>query len=264
MKKITLVLVVLLVACVTVKAQLVSPALPTGVVRAVAKKAMEAMKKAEEAKKAVCHACGQEITHAGQHCSAKNHTGLCSPTPEQEGVVYTNANITHCPKCGEKLTIDERFHGCKHYCKQTKEEKSYCHRCGEEITHQGQHCDAANGVALCSVTPEEDDSTEVEMPATHCNKCGAKLTIDERFHGVPHTCPQANAEEKAPVCHRCGQAITEPGQHCDAIHGIGLCSATPVAKDNTEVKMPATHCDKCGAELTVDERFHGVPHTCKK
>lgn len=264
MKRITLVLVLLLVACVTVKAQVVSPALPVGVVRAVAKKAMEAKKKAEEAKKAVCHACGQEITHAGQHCSAKNHTGLCSPTPEQEGVVYTNANITHCPKCGEKLTIDERFHGCKHYCKQTKEEKSYCYRCGEEIVEDHQHCSATGDVALCSATPEEDDSTEVEMPATHCNKCGAKLTIDERFHGVPHTCPQANAEEKAPVCHRCGQAITEPGQHCDAIHGIGLCSATPVAKDNTEVKMPATHCDKCGAELTVDERFHGVPHTCKK
>ena len=93
-----------------------------------------------------------------------------------------------CPKCGEKLTIDERFHGCKHYCKQTKEEKSYCYRCGEEIVEDHQHCSATGHVALCSATPEEDDSTEVKMPATHCNKCGAELTVDERFHGVPHTC----------------------------------------------------------------------------
>lgn len=279
MKKITLLLTILLVACVGVKAQGLINAFPITipVLRALKQKTLEAERRQ------VCQNCGKEITHQGQHCEATKSTGLCVPaevptaqaptvpaeeaaTPyvkAQDGIVFINANITHCPQCGQELTIDERFHGVEHICKKNTSGKVYCHRCGEEITHPGQHCDAAQGTALCSAEPEEKPKADTHFPPTHCDKCGQELTIDERFHGVEHVCK--TDEQTYGTCYKCGKKITHQGQHCEATDGTSLCSAK-VEKGKTYQlqRVLKRVCPKCGAEFTIDELYHGAEHSCKK
>lgn len=108
------------------------------VAKAVEQAALKARQKAQQK---ICAYCGEEITSRYQHCSAKNYTGLCSETKEEYKSPATSAQDSRCPKCGEELTIDERYHGVKHHCNPAAEQQTkYCIYCGEEIKTEDQVC----------------------------------------------------------------------------------------------------------------------------
>ena len=233
------------------------------VAKAVEQAALKARQKAQQK---ICAYCGEEITERYQHCSAQGYAGICSPTKNDCKAPKSSAPASHCPKCGEELTIDERYHGVEHHCKdnaQTTAQKPVCAYCGEEITSQGQHCSAQNYISLCSKSKKHQRKVKSETPASRCPKCGKKLTIDERYHGATHICKNNTSKEvPCSVCAYCGKKITAPGQHCSAKGYVGLCS-----EEKTQAKQPSsswapTHCDKCGEELTIDERHHGAEHHC--
>lgn len=200
------------------------------VAKAVEQAALKARQKAQQK---ICAYCGEEITSRYQHCSAKNYTGLCSETKEEYKSPATSAQDSRCPKCGEGLTIDERYHGVEHHCKcnaQTAAQKPVCAYCGEEITSQGQHCSAQNYISLCSQTKIQHRHTKYEDAASHCPKCGEELTIDERYHGVKHHCNPA-AEQQTKYCIYCGEEIKTEGQVC------------------TEGGKCTVYCPECHADL---------------
>ncbi len=65
----------------------------------------------------VCAACGEKITSATQHCTAKNHAGLCSTKKEQNPAAkQTEEPASACPDCGHPYMIDEKYHGTEHRC----------------------------------------------------------------------------------------------------------------------------------------------------
>ena len=132
-----------------------------------------------------------------------------------------------------------------------------CYACGKEITSNMQHCEALGHVALCSeVAPQNNAAATPDIDT--CPKCGAELTIDERFHGKKHVCdtPKKN------VCYRCGEEILDPHQHCRATYGVELCAVNE-EETKPQVDSQDVVCPKCGAKLTIDERFHGQEHHCK-
>ena len=201
------------------------------VAKAVEQAALKARQKAQQK---ICAYCGEEITERYQHCSAQGYAGICSPTKNDCKAPKSSAPASRCPKCGEELTIDERYHGVEHHCKdnaQTTAQKPVCAYCGEEITSQGQHCSAQNYISLCSQSKKHQRKVKSETPASRCPKCGKKLTIDERYHGVEHVCRANVAAQPAEYCIYCGEEIKTSGQAC--VKG-GTCTAS---------------CPECGTDL---------------
>ena len=202
------------------------------VAKAVEQAALKARQKAQQK---ICAYCGEEITERYQHCSAQGYAGICSPTKNDCKAPKSSAPASRCPKCGEELTIDERYHGVEHHCKdnaQTTAQKPVCAYCGEEITSQGQHCSAQNYISLCSQSKKHQRKVKSETPASRCPKCGKKLTIDERYHGVEHVCRANVAAQPAEYCIYCGKEIKTSNQECSA--GQGVCR---------------THCPECCINL---------------
>lgn len=138
------------------------------VAKAVEQAALKARQKAQQK---ICAYCGEEITSRYQHCSAKGYVGLCSEEKTQAKQPSSSWAPTHCDKCGEKLTIDERYHGAEHHCNSAAEQQTkYCIYCGEEIKTKGQAC--AEG-GTCTVS---------------CPECGADLRDPANLNaqGVHH------------------------------------------------------------------------------
>ncbi len=139
----------------------------------------------------VCVRCGEKIISAGQHCSAIEYVGLCTPvreTPRTQPVSDTNAV---CPKCGKAYSIDERYHGEEHQCDVKTDKKAtapVCVRCGEKIISAGQHCSAIGSVGLCTPVREAPRTQPASDTNAVCPKCGKAYSIDERYHGVEHQC----------------------------------------------------------------------------
>ena len=183
------------------------------VAKAVEQAALKARQKAQQK---ICAYCGEEITERYQHCSAQGYAGICSPTKNDCKAPKSSAPASHCPKCGEELTIDERYHGATHICKNNTSKEvpcSVCAYCGKKITAPGQHCSAKGYVGLCS-----EEKTQAKQPSsswapTHCDKCGEELTIDERHHGAEHHCNSA-AEQQTQYCIYCGEEIKTEDQVC--------------------------------------------------
>ncbi|MGN0024673.1 MAG: hypothetical protein ACI351_04495 [Candidatus Avelusimicrobium sp.] len=65
-------------------------------------------------------------------------------------------------------------------------------------------------------------------------------------------------------CVYCGEEITEPYQHCSAQDGVGICSEQKQTVENNNPDTQENFCPKCGHEYTVDEKYHGEKHVCKK
>lgn len=207
---------------------------------ALEKAALLAAVQAKQAQEAdslpTCVYCGEQFNPAlHEHCSAQGYAGICSPTKNDCKAPKSSAPASRCPKCGEELTIDERYHGVEHHCKdnaQTTAQKPVCAYCGEEITSQGQHCSAQNYISLCSQSKKHQRKVKSETPASRCPKCGKKLTIDERYHGVEHVCRANVAAQPAEYCIYCGKEIKTSNQECSA--GQGVCR---------------THCPECCINL---------------
>lgn len=205
-------------------------------------KALE--KAALNAKKNTCIYCGKAITAPGQHCSAQGYVGLCSTQKAEPQKDTVEAPATHCPVCGEKLSIDERFHGAKHVCPKSEETAApVCAYCNKSIESAHQHCAAQGYAGLCSPEKAETQKYTSDAPASICPVCGEKLSIDERFHGVKHVCPNdketksdnktASAKHKK-YCIYCGEEITSSSQHCSAAGYNTLCTE---------------NCPQCGLNL---------------
>ena len=96
------------------------------VAKAVEQAALKARQKAQQK---ICAYCGEEITSRYQHCSAKGYVGLCSEEKTQAKQASSSWAPTHCDKCGEKLTIDERYHGATHICKNNTSKEVPCYLC---------------------------------------------------------------------------------------------------------------------------------------
>lgn len=201
------------------------------VAKAVEQAALKARQKAQQK---ICAYCGEEITERYQHCSAQGYAGICSPTKNDCKAPKTSAPASHCPKCGEELTIDERYHGAKHVCKNNPPKEAacpVCAYCGEEIQDKHQHCAAKGYTGLCCEVKENPaDYRDTSYAPACCSECGEALTIDERYHGAKHRCKPA-AEQKTKYCIYCGEEIKTSGQAC--VKG-GTCTAS---------------CPECGTDL---------------
>lgn len=150
-----------------------------------------------------------------------------------------------------------------------------CVYCGEEITDPYQHCSAKNYIGLCSDHKKSVSAQHPDSPARYCSRCGAALSIDERYHGVEHHCKTSPADEMArdqktssdyltPFCIYCNQEIHGNGQHCPATGYTALCSSSQRTDvDESNCSVPAC-CAKCGKSLSIDERYHGAKHKCKE
>ena len=206
---------------------------------ALEKAALLAAVQAKQAQEAdslpTCVYCGEQFNPAlHEHCSAQGYAGICSPTKNDYKAPKTSAPASHCPKCGEELTIDERYHGAKHVCKNNPPKEAacpVCAYCGEEIRDKHQHCAAKGYTGLCCEVKENPaDYRDTSYAPACCSECGEALTIDERYHGAKHHCKPA-AEQKTKYCIYCGEEIKTSGQAC--VKG-GTCTAS---------------CPECGTDL---------------
>lgn len=169
-----------------------------------------------------CMYCGKEITSAGQHCSAQGYTGICKGLKLPKG-------LPSFKSAAKTLSESKAADVC-----------AYCH---EPIEYSHQHCAAQGYVGLCSPEKAETQKNTVQSPATHCPVCGEELSIDERFHGAKHVCPEvkesalknktATTQDKR-YCIYCGEEITSSSQHCSAAGYNTLCTDL---------------CPQCGLDL---------------
>ena len=113
-----------------------------------------------------CAFCGKEILGQGQHCQARGSVALCSPSKQELTAPAANSASSVCPICGEQLTIDERYHGVKHVCRNIAD-ATYCILCGEPILTQSQHCAVLNYAGTCTVK---------------CPECGENLRDANNLH----------------------------------------------------------------------------------
>lgn len=138
----------------------------------------------------VCAACGEKITDRYQHCPATDYTGLCTTQTAQNERTYTAEETPAvCPTCGHIYTFDERYHNFEHICP-GHEAAEVCIHCGEKITDPAQHCQAMDFAGLCTpVKPTQSTPQKTDNREAVCPRCHQTYTIDEMYHGVPHSCP---------------------------------------------------------------------------
>lgn len=70
-----------------------------------------------------------------------------------------------------------------------QEKKPICQACGEEIKEPHQHCAATEYTGVCTPALPAKDKQPAVAPCV-CPRCGQEYTIDEKYHDVPHKCPQ--------------------------------------------------------------------------
>ena len=144
------------------------------------------------------------------------------------------------------------------------EHKKVCAYCGEEMIESPQHCFATDGIGICSEQRKTSDNTPQTVPDNFCPVCGHQYTVDEKYHGVKHVCKE-NKKEHKKVCAYCGEEILDPyHQICPAQEGSRVCSTQKQNTDNTPKTTQQDYCPVCGHQYTVDEKYHGDPHTCNK
>ena len=263
MNKIKWMVIALLAVCVSAPA-FAQTAAQIKFTKALEQQAAKAARKHNQAQAAVCAYCGEKIRYIYQHCSAQGSVGLCSTEKAAPQADTASAPAENCPICGEKLTIDERFHGAKHVCPEVKPGPGgVCFYCKQSIETTHQHCPAQGSVGLCSDTEIKTQTEATAAPEECCPICGERLTVDERFHGVKHVCPEVKPGPNG-VCFYCKQSIETTHQHCPAQGSVGLCSTEEIKMQADTASAPTENCPLCGEKLTVDERFHGVKHVCKK
>ena len=155
---------------------------------------------------------------------------------------------SHCPQCDAQYTIDEKYHGVKHECAPAeKDAPNACARCGQEV-RPGQHCAAADYNALCAASePQPAEKEQAQNEASHCPKCGAKYTVDEKYHGVKHHCRPAAEQHSIQHCIFCGEPIESEFQSCQAVKG-GYCTV---------------QCPDCGKNLRDPKNLTQGEHRCK-
>ena len=196
-----------------------------------------------------------------QPCSTKDSAGVCPEHKKADEMAAQTAQQNYCPHCGQEYTVDEKYHGVKHIC---KEHKKVCAYCGEEMIEYPQHCFATDGIGICSEQRKTSDNTPQTVPDNFCPVCGHQYTVDEKYHGVKHVCKE-NKKEHKKVCAYCGEEILDPyHQICPAQEGSRVCSTQKQNTDNTPKTTQQDYCPHCGQAYTVDEKYHGDKHTCNK
>ena len=173
---------------------------------------------------------------------------------------------SHCPQCGAQYTIDEKYHGVKHECAAQENSVNRCARCGQKV-FPGQHCAAVDYTELCSDSaPVQEKQEEINEGLLH--QAEALLQHDRDIHNgySKHDLNYyynllKNEQKTARICARCGQDLL-PGQHCAAADYTNLCSDSAPVQEKQGAKAAASHCKKCGAQYTIDEKYHGVKHNC--
>ncbi len=138
-----------------------------------------------------------------------------------------------------------------------------CVYCGEQFNPAlHEHCSATGNTGLHAASAPQNGNEGSAAPASVCPKCHQTLSIDERFHGVPHNCP-ADTADSLPTCVYCGEKFNPlHHEHCAATGNTGLHAASAPQNGNEGSAAPASVCPKCHQTLSIDERFHGVPHNC--
>ncbi|WP_458401216.1 hypothetical protein [Candidatus Avelusimicrobium sp.] len=138
------------------------------------------MQAAQQAPKKVCAHCGQEISHAYQHCDALHGVGLCE-TAEQI------ATREAADAAYEKRKAEERAEAMKKYPK--------CTRCGEPVVSPEQECRATHYDYECTpetpvVAPAKGQSTTsaTKKAEQRCTECG-RTAEEVKEHGHNHKPP---------------------------------------------------------------------------
>ncbi len=205
---------------------------------------------------ATCVRCG-ETYHRGQHCKAADYNALCTTQAEEKqpsssgrvdnpffkgGDPHNDANYEKCCTCGEPIT-DERLY---------------------------RHCPQDPDI-MCLPAPK---AAQPAKPAK-CRTCGEPVA-----EGSYRRCPQdpdvmclpaPKDASKNHTCYRCGKSF-RPGQHCSAADYNAFCAKDAeqekalekVEQQRREQAAKDSVCPKCGEKYSIDEIYHGVPHTCHK
>ena len=144
-----------------------------------------------------------------------------------------------------------------------------CVYCGETFNPAlNEHCSATGNTGLHSASAPQNVGDGSSAPASVCPKCHQTLSVDERFHGVPHNCPADTASSAAslPTCVYCGEQFNPTDhEHCAATGYTGLHAVASSQNDNKGASSPVRRCPECGKELTLDEIYHNThTHYCIK
>ena len=169
-----------------------------------AKKAYEQQAKAKEQNKEFFKEAAEKISFStlADHESQPREQDTDRNPYFKGGDPHNDANYEKCRTCGEPITDERLYRRCPQdpdvMCLPAPKDasKNYtCYRCGKSF-RPGQHCSAADYNAFCAKDAEQEKALEKaeqqrrEQAAKDsvCPKCGAKYSIDEIYHGVPHTC----------------------------------------------------------------------------
>ena len=169
-----------------------------------AKKAYEQQAKAKEQNKEFFKEAAEKISFStlADHESQPREQDTDRNPYFKGGDPHNDANYEKCRTCGEPITDERLYRRCPQdpdvMCLPAPKDvsKDYtCYRCGKSF-RPGQHCSAADYNAFCAKDAEQEKALEKAeqqrreqaAKASRCPKCGAKYSIDEIYHGVPHTC----------------------------------------------------------------------------
>ncbi len=203
-----------------------------------------------------CARCGNPITDKNAKCPADLDTH-CYAAPATDKPV--------CARCGNPITdknakcpadLDTHCYAAA--------QTPVCVRCGKEV-FPGQHCQAADYAALCTVV-KETPKTEVAVNSYFkggdphnaanyqtCARCGNPIT-DENAKcpaDLDTHCYAAPATGK-PVCARCGNPITDKNAKCPADLDTH-CYAAPISQAPT--------CYRCGKSFVAGQHCQAADYT---
>ena len=169
-----------------------------------AQKAYEQQAKAKEQNKEFFKEAAEKISFStlADHESQPREQDTDRNPYFKGGDPHNDANYEKCRTCGEPITDEHLYRRCPQdpdvMCLPAPKDasKNYtCYRCGKSF-RPGQHCSAADYNAFCAKDAEQEKALEKaeqqrrEQAAKNsvCPKCGEEYSIDEIYHGVPHTC----------------------------------------------------------------------------
>lgn len=159
-------------------------------------------------------------------------------TKKQSVAVEKISQAENTPDLDKKLQKEIE----KQQLRQAQNTLPRCAACGETITGHGQHCSASGCTGLCSASqPTEQTGIVYTEENTYCPQCGAPLSIDERYHGVPHYCK----------CEYCEEPILSDWQPCYAQDAGHICTPEQNHSSASE-QHPDKHCIYCGRAITTD------------
>ena len=184
--------------------------------------------------------------------------------------VKVTKNIRTFKEAAEKTAERTAFQKAVQ-AKQAQEADSLptCVYCGEKFNPlHHEHCAATGNTGLHAASAPQNGNEGSAAPASVCPKCHQTLSVDERFHGVPHNCPADTASSAAslPTCVYCGEPFNPAlHEHCAATGYTGLHAVASSQNDNEGASSPVRRCPECGKELTLDEIYHNThTHYCIK